>query len=181
MNNAERCSLNTASACGTVWGRAAREALVFSEISGVTATIRISAGHFLRRAITLPSARTSETTNCPSSAAPRLSTWLSSLAADGVGERDPGNDRGGAAAQAAGNGNVIFNGEAHRRQIHIFTLRGVSHGAQDQIFLRVRRQVSAAGDAAGPRTTAYVRVTENRRAGGEVQIERQAQAIEPGT
>ena len=65
----------------TVRGKAARDAAVCSVILGVTATMRICCGHFLRSATMSPPAPTNETTKPPRSAAPTLSVCSSISAA----------------------------------------------------------------------------------------------------
>src|SRR6202044_2210086 len=63
-------------------------------------------------------------------------------------ERNTGNDGGCAAAETAGNRNVVLHGESHGREFVTEARGSVLHGAKDQIFLGGSRQFSRASDTA---------------------------------
>src|SRR5271154_1995358 len=76
------------------------------------------------------------------------------FSADCDSRRGASDERGGAAAQASGDWNLVLHGKMYWGQTQAVAFRGVVHGTQDQIFFRGAWQSRAAVNSAGARLAA---------------------------
>src|ERR1700740_1570325 len=97
-----------------------------------------------------------------------------------VGESYSRDGGSGAASKATCHWNFVFHGEPHRGPVRTFLFGGVTHCAEDQMwFGRLRQRRAADASGASERTRAGANL--HGGAGGEIQFESKAGAIEAGT